>query len=249
MKNIYLIPTDKPSRVYSKDGNYKLDTITIAMDWYISEGYKPQNIYITSDEEIKEGDWFLNDMNILFKADKNYIENPAKEVYIGHKKIILTTDQDLIKDGIQAIDDEFLEWFVKNPSCEGVEVIYEPKNYINTKKGWEYLIIIPKEQQKQHLIDIMESDEELGLYDEPNSKEIKLEDVFNEEKKKGVKELIDKHKQERSYSEGDLREAYFSAIKSTGEGWNGEYANGNNPNIEEKFTEGFEEWFEQFKNK
>jgi hypothetical protein len=54
---------------------------------------------------------------------------------------------------------------------------------------------------------------------------------------------------ERSYSEGDLREAYFSAIKSTGEGWNGEYANGNNPNIEEKFTEGFEEWFEQFKNK
>jgi hypothetical protein len=36
-------------------------------------------------------------------------------------KIILTTDQDLIKDGVQAIDDEFLEWFVKNPSCEEVE--------------------------------------------------------------------------------------------------------------------------------
>ena len=104
-----------------------------------------------------------------------------------------------------------------------------------------------KEEQKQHLIDVMKSDEELGLYDE--SREIKLEDVFNDEKREGVKELIDKHKQERSYSEGDLREAYFSAIKSTGEGWNGEYANGNNPNIEEKFTEGFEEWFEQFKKK
>ena len=39
--------------------------------------------------------------------------------------------------------------------------------------------------------------------------------------------------QERSYSEGDLREAYFSAIKSTGEGWNGEYAKGNSPDIEE----------------
>jgi hypothetical protein len=44
-------------------------------------------------------------------------------------KIILTTDQDLIKDGVQAIDDEFLEWFVNNTSCEEVEIktIIEPK--------------------------------------------------------------------------------------------------------------------------
>jgi hypothetical protein len=55
--------------------------------------------------------------------------------------------------------------------------------------------------------------------------------------------------QERSYSEEDLKEAYFSAIKSTGEGWNGEYANGNNPNVEEEFKEGFKEWFELFINK
>jgi hypothetical protein len=58
-----------------------------------------------------------------------------------------------------------------------------------------------------------------------------------------------KPKEERMYSKEDLREAYFSAIKSTGEGWNGEYANGNNPDIKKKFNEGFEEWFEQFKNK
>jgi hypothetical protein len=235
MKNIHILTTSKPSRLLNCIEGFRLFEEEVSPDneWCVNV-----NIHITSDEEIKEGDPRINNYQRKLKGEE-----------IPSKKIILTTDQDLIKDGVQAIDDEFLEWFVKNPSCEGVEVIYEPKNYINTKKGWEYLIIIPKEQQKQHLIDIMESDEELGLYDEPNSKEIKLEDVFNEEKKKGVKELIDKHKQERSYSEGDLREAYFSAIKSTGEGWNGEYANGNNPNIEEKFTEGFEEWFEQFKNK
>jgi hypothetical protein len=51
------------------------------------------------------------------------------------------------------------------------------------------------------------------------------------------------------YSEEDLREAYLSAIKTTGEGWNGEYAEGNDPNIEEKFSEGFTQWFEQFKKK
>jgi hypothetical protein len=51
-----------------------------------------------------------------------------------------------------------------------------------------------KEEQKQHLIDMMESDEELGLYDEPGVKEIKLEDVFNDEKKEKVKEVIHQHK-------------------------------------------------------
>ena len=42
-----------------------------------------------------------------------------------------------------------------------------------------------KEQQKKHIIDMMQEDEELGLYD-----------VFNDEKRQGVKELIDAHKQD-----------------------------------------------------
>jgi hypothetical protein len=49
-----------------------------------------------------------------------------------------------------------------------------------------------KSEQKQHLIDIMKGDEELGLYNE--SREIKLEDVFNDEKREGVKKIIDQHK-------------------------------------------------------
>ena len=36
-----------------------------------------------------------------------------------------------------------------------------------------------KEQQKQHLIDMMKKDEELGLYD-----------IFNDEKRQGVKEIL-----------------------------------------------------------
>jgi hypothetical protein len=49
-----------------------------------------------------------------------------------------------------------------------------------------------KQEQKQHLIDMMESDEELGLYDE--SREIKFEDVFNDEKREKVKRVILQHK-------------------------------------------------------
>jgi len=49
-----------------------------------------------------------------------------------------------------------------------------------------------KEEQKQHLIDMMKGDEELGLYDE--SREIKVEDIFNDDKKENLKKFIDEIK-------------------------------------------------------
>ena len=68
-------------------------------------------------------------------------------------------------------------------------------------------VIIPhKEEQKQHLIDMMKGDEELGLYEQIDQnnpvtkgstalvKEIKLEDIFNDEKREGAKRVIHQHK-------------------------------------------------------
>jgi hypothetical protein len=57
---------------------------------------------------------------------------------------------------------------------------------------WYAKIVEDKEEQKQHLIDMMKFDEELGLYDE--SREIKLEDIFNDEKREGAKRVIHQHK-------------------------------------------------------
>jgi ribosomal protein S17 len=137
-----VLPTDKPSRLFKFANQLHLDTIP-------KEYYKKYNIYITSDEEIKDGDWVLNiEENTIFKPsnDEIYdIKNSEAKYYEYCKKIILTTDQDLIKDGVQAIDDEFLEWFVKNPSCEFVDVeghIYKGQDET------EYKIIIPKEEPK-----------------------------------------------------------------------------------------------------
>ncbi len=110
MKNIHLIPTDKPSRLYEFGGSYSLQPKA-------QENFRNYHIYITSDEEIKEGvnQWYL-DKNI----NKPYNSGGAQ--YSNKQNvIILTTDQDLIADGVRAIDDDFLQWFVKNPSCEFVE--------------------------------------------------------------------------------------------------------------------------------
>ena len=185
-----------------------------------------KKLFITSDEEIKEGDWYLVELfKITGESDGFHIEKCTKldDVWCNNfdvistrhkdncKKIILTTDQDLINDGVQAIDDEFLEWFAKNPSCKYVETYSLGIENSDTGESghYKYEIIIPKGEQKQHIIDIMKSDEELGLYEQTKcycghtttcdcgpEQEITLEDIFNEEKKQGVKELIDKHKQE-----------------------------------------------------
>jgi hypothetical protein len=156
MKNIHLIPTDKPSRLYhtiSMSG-YKLHLSETPK--YKSSELRPQNLYITNDETIKVGDWFhTSQYNTI---DKLYSNGVINTNYC--KKIILTTDQDLIKDGIQPINDEFLEWFVNNPSCEEVEVVkidtFKKTNevYVDEITGGNYYeiikhnkIIIPKEEQ------------------------------------------------------------------------------------------------------
>jgi hypothetical protein len=142
MKNIYVLPAEKPSILYAKDDNYKLANSTMAMDWYISSvGYKPYNIYITSGEEIKEGNWCLNegdfDKHLIFKADSFFFDTGLEA-----KKIILTTDQDLIKHGVQTIDDEFLEWFIKNPNFDAVDIsTYHIKGDVSGKLHYK---IIPQ---------------------------------------------------------------------------------------------------------
>lgn len=128
MKNVHLLPTDKPS-ILSDCENYK-------------------HIYITSDEDIKEGDWVIAIEGIWKNTITKITGTPITDVW---RKIILTTDQDLIKDGVQAIDDEFLWWFSENPNCEFVEIndwIDDNGNIAFNGKA-RYQIIIPQEEPKQ----------------------------------------------------------------------------------------------------
>ena len=165
--------------------------------------YKIQDeLYIVSDKEksfycIKECP--MAGLNIdrcdcqIFTACSNKVGN-----------IILTTNKSLINDGIQAIDDEFLQWFVKNPSCE--EVVVEKKmlcdycgeeNCDNLRcRGYLdsvwYEIITPKEESKTIL-------ESLQEYFKNTTKEKVIEDwnEFQHLDEEGitVKEFLENQKQ------------------------------------------------------
>jgi hypothetical protein len=152
-KNIWLLPTDKLSRLHF-DGKLFLST-NPQISREINSIVKGRNIYITSDEVPKLDEWGINlKNNVLFKC-KGFEPDEYDKKYC--KKIILTDNQDLIKYGVQSIDDEFLVWFIKNPSCESVEV-EKGKEILGEVAGttyidFKYKIIIPKEEHKKEKLE------------------------------------------------------------------------------------------------
>ena len=152
MKNVFLLPTDKPSRVYLIKSNNRLGLTSTNPEYMenFGSGTQNQNIYITSDEEIKDCFVINTHTNEVYFLEGYYGMQPRT------KKIILTTDGDLIKEGVQSIDDEFLEWFVKNPSCEEVEVeqeilklVHNP-NYVNHTPEGDGIYLTPKSENLQY---------------------------------------------------------------------------------------------------
>ena len=176
MKNIHILPTDKPSRLIQAEN----DELMLLNELYENTHNINKHIYITSDKKIKNRDWYIAD-NKVYRASVDHM--PELYTY-SCKKIILTTNDQLIKDGVQAIDDKFLEWFVKNPSCESVEVenkklfdgFLDPE-YGSSKWRFEYKIIIPKEEHKQE-ITIEEIEQQITLTEARGERVIKYLDKY-----------------------------------------------------------------------
>ena len=199
MKNIHVLSTNKQSRLWTNNLKRRLE-----LDEFYSKHQTnlAKHIYITSDELTKEGYMYDIDGDVG-KA----IGSDMKE-FEGNKKIILTTDLDLIADGVQAIDDEFLEWFIKNPSCELIEIQCR-YNFYAGQDLTHYKIIIPKEESKQSeieqaSIELVQDGTIEGYYD-----------TFAYYEKKGFVKGVE-WQQKRSYSEEEAGELVYNII--------GEYA-------------------------
>jgi len=233
MKNLFLLPTNKPSRLYD-DGLelYLLIKASNSNNDLIS--YK--NIYITIDEEIKEGDWSIElETNRISKSDfrKDILKNYIAKHY---KKIILTTDQSL--DGVQAIDDEFLEWFIKNPSCEEVEI--KPLLSNNGRALFGYKIIIPKEEPKYSVKKEYVDDQDAYGYDVIVKEKSKQETLEEAAERVYTTELV----MDVDIS-GDLQSAFIAGAKwqqeqykiDTDDAYNEGFENGKHWQQERSYSE------------
>jgi hypothetical protein len=116
MKNIFLIPTDKGSRLWRDLDSNKLtfDNLSHSNSNECTK-CSHEYVYITSEEQIKDGEYGLSKLNEVIKFHSGYD-------YRYYSKIVMTNDLELIEDGVQQIGDLFFRWFVLNPTCQEVEI-------------------------------------------------------------------------------------------------------------------------------
>jgi hypothetical protein len=156
MKNIHVLPTDKPSRLWTNNlkRRFELDEFPSQHPTGIAK-----NIYITNSEEIKANVYALIN-GVLCKTEIKEGKIVSRQLSGGatmdickseYLEVILTDNKDLINDGVQKIDNEFLEWFVKNQSCEFVEVNKMCYGALTGFSNSGYKIIIPKKEQNKQM--------------------------------------------------------------------------------------------------
>ncbi len=153
-QNIFVLPTNGESRLHLANNKTIIKSLepTGESDLYKSV---PIHIYITNNEDIKEDvyQWYID--SVL-----NEPYNSGGAQYSSKQNVVLlTTDPKLIADGVQEINDDFLNWFVNNSSCEYVEVKSFCKYGDNCPSQGAYdkqslcdigyKIVIPQEEPKQ----------------------------------------------------------------------------------------------------
>ena len=185
MKNLHVLTTDHPSRL-----RYNIKTKI----WELNEFPKyhtdiksTHNIYITSDEEIKMQDWCITAKGNLLQMIEG--DTALGFALLGCKKIILTTDPDLIEKDVQPINEVFLNWFIKNPSCEEVAI-----DFSLVSGSFKYKIIIPSSEIWKDIPEFEGYEEALNQFPEYNQY---LERIAFE---KGVE-----WQAERSYNEDEVK--------------------------------------------
>ncbi len=165
MKNVHILPTDKLIKsagdlVKDKYGSIHIFTKNDGKEY--GKTTTKLNIYITDNSEIKEGNYVVVDCSeieieevrlVIGYYNEQFLFDDRGQIHMDYcKKIILTTNQDLIKDGVQPIDDEFLEWFVKNPICEFVDTFIDAMGcaieHCNANPCINYKIIFPQQELK-----------------------------------------------------------------------------------------------------
>ncbi len=233
MKNIHIIPTDKPSRLLYF-GTSKELTLQINLATFRVFERSPQNIYITNSEEINKDTkpcWCINTIKNTWDDDLIYYQGSMPQYhYIGFKKTILTTDPELIKNGVQEVPEYFLKWFIvgKNP-IEYVEIKPHLESLDTMKNSYEIIIPQPKQETIEEVAERILANNIDGLKDLLND-----DDLFYFYKgviiNYGV--AVAEHQSEKTFSEEDMRNSF---------------CNGYRANVKSSLNDSFQDWLNKFK--
>ena len=86
---VVMIPTNEKAQIYLREKQLIYHNV-------LQNNYdNGQHLYFLSDEEIREGDWYMNN-NVLFRADDKFDEGNNPNQNKANKKMLATTDSSLI---------------------------------------------------------------------------------------------------------------------------------------------------------
>lgn len=145
--NVVMLPTNEKAKVgminfadFNRKG-YQLELIHYITN---GEGLKPQHLYIISDEEIKEGDWFISNPNTIVcslttieksegitfnsnDSERIISKNGTRQQYLSRcRKIITSTDSSLnLPQPSQSFIQKYIEEYNKGNIITDVMVEYE----------------------------------------------------------------------------------------------------------------------------
>lgn len=221
MKNIFLKETDKPSYLFIIDKSKMfvpeapyLSYTTVGGRVHKTEGsdiYRPQFIYITNAEKFKKDEWVTDGIEVI-KASSKVVDAQGLVNRRDWRKVVLTNDTSLIEDGVQEVSSHFLSFYAENP----VDYVRVEKWLDDEGKRFYSLDFPPKEEQKQHIIKMMQNDEELGLYG-ANIIDQWLEKYGNPEITKQVEreaEELELHHYSEDYANCNTTDGEFSLLKN-----------------------------------
>lgn len=133
-----------------------------------------QHLFFTTDEEIKNGDYALYNVNneskrpnwVLFKCERvknfegvgNYYDDYH---HIWCEKVVATTDRTLTLDAVPLIKDDFVEVFCEKYGIDEVYLEYQAKFSQITLKGWSTLKTDSGNYVTTHLIQMIFTREEV----------------------------------------------------------------------------------------
>jgi hypothetical protein len=155
--------------------------------------------------------WYVEYTGVSYKGGNpkrlgSYTKKVEKKTLPLHPNFVTMTDYVWVK-GVKVYDGDKVKFTEVLVNPMGREVDSNDLGQNHSKCVWYVRPYLDKkEEQKQHLIDMMKGDEELGLYEQIDQnnpvtkgstalvKEIKLEDIFNDEKREGAKRVIHQHK-------------------------------------------------------
>jgi hypothetical protein len=251
-KNIFILPTTEPSQVYLVKSKNTLGFTSGNLEFmeHYGSGTHNQHIYITNKDLYDRGDWLKNvtiEAEPPFKFDSQGIIRITQNVPVGYEyeKIILTSDQKLVADGIAEIDFEFLK-LLKDKKLDNISNVTVEKTPLLSNNGralfgYKYTPIIPPTEPQQETLEqvaerILANNID-GLRDA-----LKDDDLFFFYK--GViqcyGEAMAEWQQQNSYSEADMKESFDAGYKKGFSGY---------PNTENWKELPFNEWLEKFKFK